>query len=1227
MSVKRNLVSRLTRTRLLFPLLLIVLLLPALYFYATRPKETAAWWNESWIYRKRIDISNPGGSDLTDFQVSFTLDTTDTSKFQDNCEDLRVTGVDGNLLPFWIEENNPGCGNASTKVWVKIPSIPSSGTYIYAYYGNPSASVSSDHDGNKVFEFFDDFESYSIGSQPTKFTRYWGAMGSIQSDGTSNTLKLVSDGVGDSFYRANTSPYSNFILEVRAKDSNNAHFWVGSNKEGTTDSVGSYIYPGYTTVYYRTGQQSYSSQESSGRTLTISSYHNYKLVFSNNNYKIYEDDTQRHNKTVTWTSGYAEIGAYRTDEIAYFDNVRIRKYATTQPTTTTQSEEVGPSPIAYWKFDEGTGTTTNDSSSNAINGSFINTPQWQSEESCINGKCLLFDSTSDEININSPKFRRDSLSVCAWINPSTTSSRQDFIRSGNRGAYATNNWIFSIESGKLRVYGDTTNVTTDNTILSANTWQHVCFTNNGSNTSIFLNGELTKTGSHTINNNDTTGERIGGPGYLGLIDELKIFPYALTANQIKNEYNLGAAVIIGVGAYAYPSARLDDSLVAHWSFDELQGQTVYDKYGSNNGTLGANSSLGSDDPTWKTTSSCKINGCLSFDGSDKVTTTDSDSVRMNQDKSMSFSAWIKPNTTVGYDNIIRYDDYDNTDGDSPTTRNLYLFRIDNGQPRFAFGGSASGLTSIFGSTTLAAGSWYHLVAVRDVTTNTASIYVNGRLVGSGNDITTGTWETTGQYPVIGALQNEYFDGLIDEVKVYDSALTPEQIRQDMNTGSTLAVGTTTSEATDLTDGEGNPPVAEWKLDEKTGSTAGDTSGNGNTGTITGATWKSTKDCKQGACLSFTSSSSSYVTTSTDPGTMASGTYSLWVKPSTLNANMGWIDSNFDIFQWTGNILYFRAGNQSSISITDWTPDTWYHLALVWNGTNYYGYVNGKQVTSGTQSGSRTGQISIGRVDGGYYFTGLIDHVKIYNYARTPAQIAYDYNRGEPIAHWKMDECQGSTIHDSSDNGNHGTLTVTTTGGNTNGIGTCTTVTSAWGTGASGKFGASLNFDGDGDEVIVPHHTTLLPSSSFSISTWVKYQTGNSGYFITKCYSACSGQAYYLRVINNTFRFRGVSSQGNWLGSFDFGSLNPNTWYHVIVTYEGASATATGYINGEIIKQQDISSDTGIYQSSGASLYLGSRNNADFFSGQLDDVQIYNYVLSAMQVKKVMNEGSALRFGD
>ena len=40
------------------------------------------------------------------------------------------------------------------------------------------------------------------------------------------------------------------------------------------------------------------------------------------------------------------------------------------------------------------------------------------------------------------------------------------------------------------------------------------------------------------------------------------------------------------------------------------------------------------------------------------------------------------------------------------------------------------------------------------------------------------------------------------------------------------------------------------------------------------------------------------------------------------------------------------------------------------------------------------------------YQGKIDQVKLFNYARTQAQIAYDYNRGGPIAHYKFDECRG-----------------------------------------------------------------------------------------------------------------------------------------------------------------------------------------------------------------------------
>lgn len=86
---------------------------------------------------------------------------------------------------------------------------------------------------------------------------------------------------------------------------------------------------------------------------------------------------------------------------------------------------------------------------------------------------------------------------------------------------------------------------------------------------------------------------------------------------------------------------------------------------------------------------------------------------------------------------------------------------------------------------------------------------------------------------------------LDEIKVYNTVLSAEQIKQDMNAGSTLVVGTT-NEAADLSDGEGNPPIAEWKLDEMQGSAAFDTSGNNYNGTITGASWNAW--CKQGGCL-------------------------------------------------------------------------------------------------------------------------------------------------------------------------------------------------------------------------------------------------------------------------------------------------------------------------------------------------------------------------------------------
>ncbi len=66
----------------------------------------------------------------TDFQVAITLDTATlvtAGKMQSDCDDIRVTDAGGKILTYWLSS----CNSVSTKIWPKIPSIPTSGTFVY----------------------------------------------------------------------------------------------------------------------------------------------------------------------------------------------------------------------------------------------------------------------------------------------------------------------------------------------------------------------------------------------------------------------------------------------------------------------------------------------------------------------------------------------------------------------------------------------------------------------------------------------------------------------------------------------------------------------------------------------------------------------------------------------------------------------------------------------------------------------------------------------------------------------------------------------------------------------------------------------------------------------------------------------------------------------------------------------------------------------------------------
>ena len=107
------------------------------------------------------------------------------------------------------------------------------------------------------------------------------------------------------------------------------------------------------------------------------------------------------------------------------------------------------------------------------------------------------------------------------------------------------------------------------------------------------------------------------------------------------------------------------------------------------------------------------------------------------------------------------------------------------------------------------------------------IYINGKKQGFQNDTNpVGTVSTSTHNWYIGALEagSEYYTGLIDELKVYSTALTADQVKIDYNAGAALNIGTTAaSESAYLTNGPGNSPVAYWNLNENTGTTVNDSS--------------------------------------------------------------------------------------------------------------------------------------------------------------------------------------------------------------------------------------------------------------------------------------------------------------------------------------------------------------------------------------------------------------------
>jgi len=890
-----------------------------------------------------------------------------------------------------------------------------------------------------------------------------------------------------------------------------------------------------------------------------------------------------------------------------------------------------PGPVLYYSLDEHTGTSTvYDRSGNDYDG----TMSGLSESSWVLGKygsALNFDG-NDSVNITGFTSTTKSNTIEMWAKSSLGDTTYDYLLDSTTGRFVFA-WFSSVSGqigfydGAWKSFGDTPN---------DGEWHHLALVLNSSTSTASLYIDGVKFGSdQAYTDKDISGDTYLATNYLGTggyfngsLDDVRIYNYARTPGQIVEDMNAGHPI----------GGSPVGSQVGYWKFDEGYGTTAYDSgLHAENGTL-------TNSPTWS--NSGKIGKALSFSDSSNATYVSipgSGELEDVTDNSYSFSAWMNPASipSSGTNNVmtaVGRPGYHTLIGYYYTQKMIMHVRNSDGT---AFATTSSNTFSI--------DNWNHVVGVADTSDNSIKIYVNGKLEGTGS--WTGTLRDfgTGEYR-IGTSRNGScsadwafcFDGLVDEAKIYNTTLTQEEILIDYNQGKAMVLGALSTDASGNADFSSErgycppgdttascSPVGEWKMDEKTGVYAYDTSGNNYTGTLANSpTWV---QGKVGAGLDFTRTSSQYVSTA-DIDITNSFTLEAWAY-TTDSANQKAIISKgtgtttnycLDLRSADNSIGFFvydsgGAARGLTGSTTDKFPtNQWTHIVAVYNSAstpNFQVFLNGSAISNtanwtGTMASNDTNTTIGARATGDNFFDGKLDHVKIYDYARSASQIAWDYNRGGPVGWWRFDENQEMIVYDASGNENNGDLEASMTSDD-------------W---VEGKYNTALDFDG-GDDYVTLTNNLSLDSDNWSISWWMNRNERDYECIFSKAIGSFAGM---IEVDHTSYpnQIRVESNTNNeWVKFFSTSiDTTDGQWHHYNLVFGPSNSYL--YVDGILTDTETANSDSADY----LIRYIGVQQQqvtyiyGDYFQGLLDDVQIFNYALTPLQIENLYNQESAIRFG-
>lgn len=300
--------------------------------------EWATWWDNDWMYKRQLNITETSGSSLTNYStliyINYTEDT--TSNANANFSDIRfLDSSETTELDYWIENKTDG---SHAYIWVEVPTLTASSTeIIYMYYGNTGATSQSN--GTNTFKLFDDFE-YSDSTANHGWTLEYGSIPVTTTAENYSGLRSVTTASVAGFsamYRGVS--FGNTIMDARVKARQGAY----------KRAVLQYMKTG-NSVYLGTEQSSDpnfvkaiapASQTSAGISIS-GNWQTFKISYDGSVYDAYIDETHV-GQSGAYASpdriGFGDYWGSGTNPKIWMDDLRVRTYSSSEPTYIFGEEE------------------------------------------------------------------------------------------------------------------------------------------------------------------------------------------------------------------------------------------------------------------------------------------------------------------------------------------------------------------------------------------------------------------------------------------------------------------------------------------------------------------------------------------------------------------------------------------------------------------------------------------------------------------------------------------------------------------------------------------------------------------------------------------------------------------------------------------------------------------------------------------------------------------------